>query len=337
MSPGTQFATVAGGLATDVHGKNHDRDGSYGDHLQWFDLILPDGTLKRVDAIAEPELFAATLGGIGLTGIVSRLCVRLKSVPSSSLMVRERRIADLQEFFEALGEARTRYAYSVGWIDCLARGRRMGRGIFETADHAEGMHTLPAARRVRMPIDLPSRTVNAFTVACFNQLYYLRVPARGRERRVGLEKFLYPLDSILEWHRIYGRHGFVQFQCVIPDAAAHHGIRTLLERVSATGHASFLAVIKTLGRAGRGYLSLPLPGITLALDFPRSRPTQPLLDSLHAITLEHGGRVYLAKDSGLRPGQLRQMYPAMPDFAKLRARIDPAKHMRSDMSLRLEL
>ena len=337
VSPGTQFVTMGGAVANDVHGKNHDRDGSFGDHLQGFDLILPNGALKRVDAVAEPELFAGTLGGIGLTGLIARVTLRLKPVPSTMLLVRERRIAGLEAFLEAFAEARTRYGYSVGWIDGVARGRHLGRGILETADHTDGALALPKRRRIRMPFNLPSRTINSATVACFNKLYYQRVPRRGRERRVDLEKFLYPLDSILEWNRIYGRNGFVQFQCVIPDEASHRGMRTLLERVSLSGRASFLAVIKTLGRAGSGYLSFPRPGVTLALDFPLTIHTRPLLDSLHDITLEHGGRVYLAKDACLTPLQFHRMYPAARDFAKLLARIDPSRRMRSDMSRRLEI
>jgi len=337
VTPGTQFATIAGAIATDVHGKNHDADGSFGDHVLWFDLALADGTLRRVDVESSPDLFAATIGGIGLTGIITRVCFRMKRVPGTMLDVREKRIRDLNEFIEALAEARTRYQYSVGWIDGVAAGKRLGRGVLETADVVEDATPTHVARRFRMPVDLPSRTINSLTVGLFNRLYYLRIPRRGRERRLDLERFFYPLDGILDWNRIYGRLGFVQFQCVIPDAAVRDGLSSLLARIAASGRASFLAVIKTLGAAGRGHLSFPLRGVTLALDFPRTSGVDALLASLHDLTIDHGGRVYLAKDSQLTPAQFRRMYPRVPALQATLERIDPQRRMRSDMSVRLQL
>ena len=337
VTPGTQFATLAGAIANDVHGKNHDRAGSFCDHLSWLELLLPDGSVQRIGPTIETELFDATVGGIGLTGIIARAALRLKRIPSVMLRVRERRVRDLPEFLDVLAEARGSAEYSVGWIDGIATGKRLGRGILETAEHIEGSPQLPLKQRMRMPIDLPAFAINPLSVAAFNALYYRRIPARGRERLLDLETFFYPLDAILEWNRIYGPRGFVQFQCVLPDEAARAGLTALLERVSASGRASFLAVIKTLGRAGRGMLSFARPGVTLALDFPRSERTLTLLDSLHDITLAHGGRVYLAKDSCVGAAQFRRMYPAAADFASLRARIDPQRRMRSDQAVRLQL
>jgi len=337
VTPGTQFATIGGAIANDVHGKNHDRDGSFGDHLHWFDLVLPDGSVRRIDATSDPALFSATVGGIGLTGIIARASFQLKRVPSTRLLVGERRMSSLDAFLDALFDARTRSSYSVGWIDGVARGPRMGRGILETADHVEGPLRLTERRRIRMPCDLPARTINSATVGCFNRLYYRRVPRRGRTRLVDLERFFYPLDSILDWNRIYGRAGFAQLQCVIPDEESRRGVRSLLERVSASGRASFLAVIKTLGRSGRGCLSFPRPGVTLALDFPRSGDTTSLLHSLHDIALDHGGRVYLAKDSCLTAAHFRRMYPELPQLQAVLERIDPLRRMRSDMSARLDV
>ena len=337
VTPGTQFATIGGAIANDVHGKNHDHDGSFGDHLHWFDLVLPDASMRRVDATSDPALFRATVGGIGLTGIIARASFKMKRVPSTRLLVRERRMSSLDEFLDALFEARARSTYSVGWIDGVARGPRMGRGILETADHVDGPLRLTEPRRIRLPCDLPARTINSVTVGCFNRLYYLRVPQRGRTRLVDLERFFYPLDSILDWNRIYGRAGFAQLQCVIPDAQSRRGMSSLLQRVSASGRASFLAVIKTLGRSGRGYLSFPRPGVTLALDFPRSSDTVRLLHSLHDIALDHGGRVYLAKDSCLTAGHFRRMYPELSELQAVLERIDPLRRMRSDMSARLEV
>lgn len=337
VTPGTQFATIAGAIANDVHGKNHDADGSFGDHVLWFDLALPDGTLRRVDAESSPDLFAATIGGIGLTGVITRACFRMTRVPGTTVRLREKRIRNLEQFIETLAEVRAQYRYSVGWIDGVATGKHLGRGILETADVAEDATSTRAVRRIRMPVDLPSRTINPLTVGLFNRLYYLRVPRPGRERRLDLERFFYPLDAILDWNRIYGRRGFVQFQCVIPDAEVRRGLPTLLARIAASGRASFLAVIKTLGKAGRGHLSFPQRGVTLALDFPRTAGVDGLLASLHDLTIDHGGRVYLAKDSGLTPAQFRRMYPGSPTLRATLERIDPRHRMRSDMSVRLQL
>jgi decaprenylphospho-beta-D-ribofuranose 2-oxidase len=337
VTPGTQFATIGGAIANDVHGKNHDTDGSFGDHLLWFDLALADGSVQRINVESSPELFAATVGGIGLTGIITRATFRMRRVPGPTLLVRERRLRDLEEYLDALAEARGLHHYSVGWIDGVATGRRLGRGILETADHIEDKATGTARHTIRMPFDLPSRTINSMTVNLFNRLYYQRVPARGRERRLDLERFFYPLDAIIDWNRMYGRAGFVQFQCVVPDAEARRAIRKLLERITASGRGSFLAVIKTLGRAGRGLLSFPRPGVTLALDFPRTPGIAEFLTSLHEVTLEHGGRIYLAKDSCVTARQFQQMYPRSAAFQAILRKIDPSRRMRSDMSIRLQL
>ena len=338
VTPGTQFATIAGAIANDVHGKNHDADGSIGDHVLWLDLVLPDGSVRRVDRSNDPELFAATIGGIGLTGIITGVGLRMLAIPSTTLRVRERRVDSLDEYLDVLQEARTRYRYSVGWIDGVATGRRLGRGILETAEHIEDPTASRRSRApVRMPVDLPGGAINAWTVGLFNRLYFRRIRAAGRERNLDLETFFYPLDAILDWNRIYGRRGFVQFQCVIPDSEARRALHELLGAIVASGRASFLAVIKTLGSAGAGFLSFPVRGITLALDFPLAQGTHELLDRLHSITVDHGGRIYLAKDSCVSARHLRQMYPRVEQFRAVLARADPQRRMRSDMSDRLQL
>lgn len=337
VTPGTQFATLAGAIANDVHGKNHDRDGSIGDHVRWLDLALPDGSMKRIDAVSAPELFAATIGGIGLTGVITRICLQMKRVPGSRLLVQERRAVNLDEYLDMLQDARTRYRYSVGWIDGLASGRSLGRGVLETADHIEDSRPLRRRRRARMPIDLPELAFNSYTIGLFNRLYFHRIPARGREQRVDLAKFFYPLDAITDWNRMYGRRGFVQFQCVIPDERARPALHQLLTAITTSGLASFLAVIKTLGRAGLGHLSFPTPGITLALDFPVRENTPGLLARLHGITADHGGRIYLAKDSCVPAALMPQMYPRLTHFRSVLSQVDPARRMRSDMSNRLQL
>lgn len=337
VTPGTQFATLGGAIANDVHGKNHDHDGSIGDHVRWLDLALPNGTVQRIDSGSTPDLFAATVGGIGLTGVIARICLQMKRVPGSMLLVKERRATSLDEYLDALQEARASCRYSVGWIDGLATGRTLGRGILETADHIEDPRPLRRRWRAHMPVDLPELAFNSWTIGLFNQLYFHRIPARGRERRLDLAQFFYPLDAITDWNRMYGRRGFVQFQCVIPDAQARAALHQLLRAISSSGLASFLAVIKTLGRAGLGHLSFPTPGITLALDFPVRDSTAGLLARLHGITADHGGRIYLAKDSCLPAGLLPQMYPRLTQFRAVLTQVDPQRRMRSDMSNRLQL
>jgi decaprenylphospho-beta-D-ribofuranose 2-oxidase len=335
VSPGTGFATLGGAVANDVHGKNHDRVGSFGDHLVWIELMLANGLTVRLSADENAELFRATIAGMGLTGIITALAVRLMRVASNAVDRRLARMADLDAFIAALAAARETATYSVGWIDALATGKALGRGILETAEPAA--EALAATRRKtrRVPVELPGFLLNPASVQLFNFAYYRRVPAAGRQERVALERFLYPLDAIQDWNRIYGRRGFHQFQCVVPDEAAPRALRRMLEAVSAAGAASFLAVLKSLGSDGRGMLSFPMRGYTLALDFPRRPGVGALLTELEHLTLEYGGRAYLAKDSALSAGAVAVMYRRLPEFRALLARIDPHGRFCSDMARRL--
>lgn len=338
VTPGTAFATIGGAVATDVHGKNHDRVGSLGDHLEWIDLLTADGETVRISPKERPELFAATIGGMGLTGIIVSLCFRMIRVPSGSVDMHERRIPDLDSFFEAFEEARRDAEYSVGWIDGLARGKRLGRGILETAAFAEADPAKPRKdKQRRVPVDFPGLALNALTVGAFNSGYYRRVPSSGRDQTLPAGQFFYPLDAVHDWNRIYGKRGFYQFQCVIPDASARDGIRRALEEISAARSASFLAVLKTLGGEGRGLLSFPMRGYTLALDFPRRAGTEVLLERLERIALDHGGRVYLAKDAVLSAEGFAGMYPRLDEFRAVLADIDPKGRFQSDMARRLGL
>jgi decaprenylphospho-beta-D-ribofuranose 2-oxidase len=337
-TPGTAFATMGGAIANDVHGKNHDRVGSFGDHLAWIDLLLPSGETMRITEASHPRLFRATVGGLGLTGIVTGLGLRMMRVPSGAVRVRERRCGDLDSFLSALEEARTRATYSVGWIDGLARGGALGRGILETAEPEPSAELArERARTLAVPIDLPGAALNPATVGLFNAAYFRRVPENGRERVVSYRGFLYPLDAIHDWNRIYGRSGFYQFQCVLPDASSGAGLRSLLEEISRAGRASFLAVLKTLGGEGRGLLSFPMRGFTLALDFPRRSGVEELLARLEQLTLEHGGRIYLAKDAVLSAEGLRRMYPRLPEFQSVLEEVDPERLLNSDMARRLRI
>ncbi|MBI1244571.1 MAG: FAD-binding protein [Alphaproteobacteria bacterium] len=336
VSPGTAFVTVGGAIAADVHGKNHDRHGSFGDHVDWIDMLLADGRIVRTGPDAEPELFRATLGGMGLSGMILRAGFRL--LPGSpALAVHARRIANLEEFFAAFAAARDSATYSVGWVDALARGRSLGRGIFETAEFAAGGAAAPARKPLPVPFDLPAFALSGPSVRAFNEIYWRRVPSAGREDVRALDAFFYPLDRLSDWHRLYGRRGFYQFQSVVPDGAALPAVRAMLETVASGGNASFLAVLKTLGSEGRGFLSFPMRGVTLALDIPRSAGADELMKKLERISCDAGGRIYLAKDAVMSPETFRATYPGLPAFEAALQRLDPAGRFATDQSRRLAI
>ena len=335
--PGTGYATIGGAVANDIHGKNHDRHGSFGDHVDWLELLHADGAVRRISPTDDPELFAATIGGLGLTGVIVTVCVRLLPAPSNAVDVTERRVRDLAHYFELLAEAQAQATYSVGWIDALSSGGKLGRGILETAEPSPDGVAPKRVRSRRIPIDVPGVFLNRASMSLFNEFYYRRIPSAGRTGRVSLDRFSHPLDAIQDWNRLYGSAGFRQFQCVIPEADGLAGIRRLLEAIAESGAASFLAVLKTMGGEGRGYLSFPMRGFTLALDFPERPATRDVLGRLEAITLEHGGRIYLAKDSCLSPEGFARMYPALDKFRQVLDRVDPDGLFTSDMARRLNI
>lgn len=334
VTPGTAFATLGGAVAHDVHGKNQDQAGNFGRHVEWLDLILPSGELRRLTP--ADRLFRATVGGLGLTGVILAVAFRMTPVPSRFVAVRERRVADLDAFLAALEEERRRAVYSVGWIDALARGRALGRGIVEAADPApaEMGDAYAEARRRRLPLDLPAIALNPRSIAAFNALYWRRVPIEGRVRRRAYDRFLYPLDAIADWNRLYGRRGFHQFQALLPAPA---GIRALLEACAGSRAASFLAVLKTMGQEGTGLLSFGGSGHSLALDFPAGPGIDDLLRRLERLVLDHGGRIHLAKDSRLSAAGFAAMHPRLPEFRGVLAEVDPAGRMRSDLARRLAI
>lgn len=336
VSPGTAFVTMGGAVANDVHGKNQHHMGCFGDHVLWLDLLLPDGGIRRVSEAEDPDLFRATIGGIGLTGIITGICLRLVPVPSNALVVRRRRMADLDAFLAGF-EAASGASWSVGWIDALAQGASLGRGILETAEPSPESIPPPSRRTRSFPFDAPGWMLNRAGVRAFNAAYWRRVPAGGEERLLPYRTFLYPLDAIHGWNRMYGRAGFRQFQCVVPQAGGAAALRRLLEAVAANGDASFLAVLKSMGRAGRGLLSFAMPGYTLALDIPARPGSAALFAGLERITLEAGGRIYLAKDSMLSAAGFAAMYPDAGRFQAIRARVDPQGRLSSTMSRRLGL
>jgi decaprenylphospho-beta-D-ribofuranose 2-oxidase len=339
VTPGTKFVSVGGAVAADVHGKNHHTAGSLSVHVEAFELALADGQVLACSRTEHPDIFAATCGGMGLTGLLLTITLRLLRVETATIRQETRRCANLAEAMAGFEETRA-WTYSVAWIDCLAKGAALGRSLLFLGEHARrdevgaGQGALAPARRraLRVPLDFPSWALNRWSVAAFNELYWRR--ARPGTDLVDYDAYFYPLDAILEWNRIYGRAGFVQYQCVLPKAASAAGLAALLARISAAGAGSFLSVLKLFGAAGT-MLSFPMEGFTLALDFPATKKTFALLAELDAIVADHGGRLYLAKDARMGAELFRRGYPGLGEFQALRARLDPGQKFWSAQSRRL--
>jgi FAD/FMN-containing dehydrogenase len=340
--PGTRFVSVGGAIAADVHGKNHHGEGGFGRYVD--SILLRTGAGETIEASREQnsDAFFATIGGMGLTGVILEATMRLRPVETGWIRERVMSASDLDATMRAL-EASNSATYSVAWIDCVARGPDLGRSLIYLGEHAqadelaEGAGRFPVGKNpgLAVPVDLPSMTLNRYSIRAFNELYY-RMGARraGGEHVVSLYPYFFPLDSIADWNRIYGRRGFLQHQCVIPEVRAREVLGEILERVSTRGDASFLAVLKKLGQ-GDGLLSFPLPGYTLALDFPVRGDILNFLDEIDRLVVAAGGRLYLAKDARQSRATFQAGYPALSRFNAIRKALDPAGNIRSRLSQRL--
>jgi FAD/FMN-containing dehydrogenase len=334
VTPGTQIITLGGMVAADVHGKNHHVAGCVGRHVRALLLRVADGRIVRCSRQEEGDLFRATIGGMGLTGHVLEVELTLERVPSGWMRVESERVADLAAFIRALRDSAQGWPHTMGWIDGLSRGRRMGRGVLQRGRWAEAGEAPPRLppipRRPSVPILFPSWVINPLSVGAFNSLYF-HLPRR-RTAIADPETFFYPLDAIGDWNRMYGRRGFTQYQCVVPDpeSAAH-----FLELLTGRGGASMLCVIKDCGEQGEGLLSFPRSGISIALDIAVRENTQALVDALNEMVIAEGGRVYLAKDSFTRAEHYRAMEPRLPEFERVRAAWDPERRIKSALSVRL--
>ena len=348
VAPGTAFVTVGGMIAADVHGKNHHRDGTFGAHVESLTLATADGEIRECSRTENADLFRATVGGMGLTGAILSARFRLRPVETSFVMAETLAARDLEEAM-ALFEASRDWPYSVAWIDCLARGASLGRALVTRGAFMERRSLPPQltddplrpapAGRFRVPFDAPSALLNRFSIGLFNELYFRRgrAGARAGARPVHFAPFLFPLDGIEGWNRLYGRRGFVQYQCVLPKDESASGVAALLERVAAAGQGSFLAVLKLFGPSGEGLMSFPTEGYTLALDFPMRAGAPALLDTLDGIVHARGGRVYLAKDARCAPERVREGYPRLAAFAAARAETAAPRKFASALSRRLAL
>jgi FAD/FMN-containing dehydrogenase len=343
--PGTKFVSLGGCVAADIHGKNHHLDGAFGAHVKEIEIVLADRSSRSCSPEKDAPLFWATVGGMGLTGIITEVTAQLIPVESSYLVVQHTRAKDLDASFEVLTDKAWDDHYTVAWIDCLARAGSLGRSVLMRGRHAM-LDALPAKLRTQpfskprrqhnVGFDFPSWILNSFSVSAFNEFYYHLQGRRKQPFISDYESFFFPLDRIGNWNRMYGKRGFVQYQCVLPSATALEGMQALLEALAAARRPSFLSVLKRFGPAGQGLLSFPIEGYTLTLDLPvGDRDLFPFLDRLDELVLKYGGRVYLAKDARLRAENFRAMYPQFTEWQRLKTLFDPANCFTSDLARRL--
>ncbi len=337
VTPGTRFVTVGGAIASDVHGKNHHVNGCFSEHIEFIELCLDEERILRCSRDEHPDLFRATCGGMGLSGMILSAAIQLKQIKSSFIDQTTFKANNLDESLE-LFEIHEDKPYSVAWIDCIAQGRSLGRSLLMTGDHAENGGLVPGkGERFTLPVNMPSMLLNKHSIKLFNTLYYHRVSGTSVSHRVHYEPFFYPLDSISDWNRMYGKNGFTQYQFVIPKAAGKKALSDILKTIAASGKGSFLAVLKAFGKRNENLLSFPMEGYTLALDFKIEKNLFPLLDSLDAMVLDHGGRLYLTKDARMCQETFRLGYSEWTKFQNVRERYGVRRGFQSLQSKRLGL
>lgn len=335
--PGTKLITVGGAIASDVHGKNHHQAGCFSQFLVDFRLMLPNGDIVTCSATEHSDLFHATCGGMGLTGIVLDARIRLKRIGAKTIGQTTIKTANLRETFEAF-EQYADSPYSVAWIDCLAKGADIGRCLLRVGDFLpKGKLDYKSSSKPAVPFSLPGFALNTLSVKSFNWLYYGKVKAAVSEQKVSIDSFFFPLDAVGHWNRIYGKNGFTQYQFILPKEASFEGLSVILKTIADSGKGSFLAVLKLYGPANENYLSFPLEGYSLALDFKIEPGLFTLLDKLDEIVLAHGGRIYLAKDARVSRQVFEQGYPDVDKFRALRCKYQMDKTFHSMQSKRLEL
>jgi decaprenylphospho-beta-D-ribofuranose 2-oxidase len=349
VTPGTRNVTIGGAIANDVHGKGHHATGTFGAHVHSMVLALPDGSQRTLTPTETPREFWATCGGMGLTGTVLEATIGLRPIETSLLKVDSDRVPDLDTLLALLLEGGHKHRYSVAWVDFLAKGRSLGRAVLDQGDFAT-LDDLPANdRRRRDPLAYkplptgpappvaPNALLNRASIAAFNELWYRKAPRRRRGHLQTIDKFWYPLDMIEGWNRMYGRRGFLQWQCLLPFGA-EDDLRQIVESIAEHPAPSFLSVLKYFGDANPGPLSFPGPGWTLSIDVPTDvGGLAALLDRLDERVLGAGGRLYLAKDSRMSAAHLPLMYPRLDEWRAVRDSLDPDRRLNSDLARRLDL
>lgn len=342
VTPGTRQVTIGGAVAADVHGKNHHLDGSFANHVRSMRLVTPEGTFQ-VSPSDDPDLFWATMGAMGLTGVVTSIDLNLTRVDTNQMVVDTDRFGDLESVMTEMRLRDSDYRYSVAWVDCMSAGTTKRRSILTRADHATADDVerpcldSPGQARLSIPFRAPSFVLNGWSIRVFNELWYRHAPRREERAIVPLGAFFHPLDGVRDWNRLYGRRGFVQYQFCVPEENAD-AVTHIIEHLARSKAASFLAVLKRFGPANPAPLSFPLAGWTLALDLPVGSEKLPtLLDEIDRIVVEAHGRVYFAKDSRLRSEYVPLMYPRLEEFLRVKSRVDPRNRLKSDLSRRLGL
>lgn len=344
VTPGTKFITVGGAVGSDVHGKNHHVEGAFSNHILEMDVMVGDGSVITCTPSVHSDLFEATCGGMGLTGMITRIKFRLKKIETSYIRQKQIKAANLEELIKLFEEYKD-YTYSMAWIDCLTKGEHFGRGILIVGEHAKNAELNEKQKRhplryvgkpkITFPFNLPSWVLNTLTVKAFNFLYYGKNFKKEINNVVPYEPFFYPLDAILHWNRGYGKKGFVQYQFVLP-LSAKQGLVEILKRISDEGLGSFLAVLKVFGKQ-ESLISFPDEGYTLALDFPVRKGLFKFLDELDQIVLQYGGRLYMSKDARMKPEVLVKGYPKLEQFRSIVKKYNPSGKFSSVQSDRLLL
>ncbi len=340
VSPGTQFVTLGGMVASDVHGKNHHVDGCFGQHVRRVKLRVGDGRIVECSDEQEAELFRATIGGMGLTGHILEVEFGMRRIPSPWIWAESQRIPNLDAMVAGLKEAAEAWPMTVGWVDCLARGKGLGRGIlmkgrWATSDEAPN-RSPGFTRHLRVPFPLPGFALCRASMKAFNLLYYYKHIRRTKHGIVHPDAFFYPLDVLDDWNLIYGRRGLTQYQCMLPHADDNGPARRFLDLFTTAGGMAFLCVIKDCGAEGKGMLSFPRRGISIAMDFPvHPQKTQAFVDRLNELVIAEGGRIYLTKDAFTREEHFRAMEPRLEAFQAVRQKWDSQGRLRSAQSVRL--
>ncbi len=342
VTPGTKFVTVGGAIANDVHGKNHHVDGTFGQFVRSFTLLTPEGSPFTCSPDEHADVFWATIGGIGLTGVILTAKILLRRIETAYFFVDYTQSRHIHETLERFAETDQRYQYSVAWVDCLAKGESLGRSVLMQGNHAPGnelpisiREPLKISRKMdkNVPFDLPAFALNPWSIKAFNAMFYNR-HRTVEGKLVDYDTYFYPLDFVHNWNRLYGRPGFIQYQATLPkDKSA--GLVELLERLSASNRASFLAVLKSMGPANPGLLSHPMEGYTLTLDIPVRHGLAAFIQELDDLVLCNEGRLYLAKDAMASPGAIAAMYPRLGEFKTIQHRLDPHGALSSSMARRL--
>lgn len=345
VSPGTKFVTVGGAIASNIHGKNHHKEGTFCRYLLEMRVMLADGSVRNCSGQINPELFSATCGGMGLTGTILTATFRLKKIETSFISQQVLKTKNLDEIFKLFDETRD-WTYSVAWLDCLAKGRKLGKSVLLLGEHTpldelkemkkkKAPLETHSSSQWRIPVYFPEFVLNNMSIQLFNKYYYLKARS-NRETVIPYEPFFYPLDAIANWNKMYGKRGFLQYQFVLPLKNSYEGVKKILETISQKKAGSFLTVLKLFGKEDP-MMSFPMEGYTLSLDFPATNRIFPVLDELDKLVVKYGGRIYLAKDARMKKETFRAGYPTLDKFMELKRKVDPENKFRSALSERLGL